>query len=213
MNTSENIKNIAIAMIEVEKEIKGMTPDAKNPFFKSNYITLDGILEYARPILAKNGIWAFQNAASDGEYVELTTRLVHSSGEYIETDILKMKPQKNDPQQLGSCITYAKRYQLAAILGISSEIDDDGNKATFGNGNKANRESIGSQNQHQEGNHTLSDKQVARAVAIGTTHGIDIMTIKKQIMKDYKATDIAQLTKQQYDELCTRLEKAGEKGA
>lgn len=208
MKTSESIIKIATAMVEVEKEIKGMTPDAKNPFFKSNYITLDGILEYARPILAKNGIWAFQNAASDGENVELTTRLVHSSGEYIETDVLKMKPQKNDPQQLGSCITYAKRYQLAAILGISSEIDDDGNRATFGNGSKTHIEATGGQKQHQEGNHTLSEKQVARAIAIGKSHGIGIESIKKQIAKDYKVSEISQLNKKQYDELCERLERA-----
>ena len=42
-----------------------------------------------------------------------------------------MKPQKNDPQSMGSCITYAKRYQLAALLGICESVDDDGNKATY----------------------------------------------------------------------------------
>lgn len=126
-------------MIAIEKEIQGMTPDASNPFFKSSYITLDGILEYIRPILAKNNVWLFQNAFGDGEYICVVTRLNHSTGEFIETDILKMKPQKNDPQQLGSCITYAKRYQLASLLGISSETDDDGNKATMGNGKQNNK--------------------------------------------------------------------------
>ncbi|MEY8001557.1 ERF family protein [Clostridium sp. Mt-5] len=138
METSEEIKNISTAMIAIEKEIQGMTPDANNPFFKSSYITLDGILEYIRPILAKNNVWLFQNAFGDGEYICVVTRLNHSSGEFIETDVLKMKPQKNDPQQLGSCITYAKRYQLASLLGISSEIDDDGNRATRDNSNQNN---------------------------------------------------------------------------
>ena len=96
MKTSEEITNISTAMIAIEKEIQGMTPDANNPFFKSSYITLDGILEYIRPILAKNNIWLFQNAFGDGEYICVVTRLNHSSGEFIETDVLKMKPQKND---------------------------------------------------------------------------------------------------------------------
>lgn len=135
MITSESIKNIATSMLKVQSHIKGMIPDAKNPFFKSNYITLDGILEFVRPILSSEGIWCIQEATGDGEYISVVTRLIHSSGEFLETDILKMKPQKNDPQQMGSCITYAKRYQLASLLGISSEVDDDGNNATYGSGN------------------------------------------------------------------------------
>lgn len=133
MKTSEEIKQIASAMVEVQKELKGISPNANNPFFKSSYITLDNILEVVRPILSKNGIWLTQEATGDTESITVTTRLTHSSGEFIETDTLKMKPQKiNDPQQLGSCITYAKRYQLSAMLGISSEVDDDGNTSSWG---------------------------------------------------------------------------------
>ena len=128
MNKSESIKNISTAMIKVQEEIKGMTPDAKNPFFKSNYITLDGILEYIRPLLSKNQIWLVQEAKGLENHVSVRTSLYHSSGEFLE-----MEPSKNDPQVVGSLITYMKRYQLAALLGISSEVDDDGNKAS---GNK-----------------------------------------------------------------------------
>ena len=134
MNKSTEIKNISIAMIKVQSEIKGMTPDAENPFFKSNYITLDGILEYIRPILTKNEIWLIQEAKGLDTNVSIRTSLIHSSGEFIETESLEMIPNKNDPQVLGSLITYLKRYQLAALLGISSEVDDDANKAT---GNKS----------------------------------------------------------------------------
>lgn len=133
MITSETIKNISPAMIAVQAEIKGIAPNANNPFFKSNYITLDNMLEVIRPLLTKNRIWLIQEATSEEENVVVVTRLTHSSGEFIQTDKLKMKPQKaNDPQQLGSCITYAKRYQLSAMLGISSEVDDDGNTSSWG---------------------------------------------------------------------------------
>lgn len=195
MHTSESIKNIAVSMTNAQKEIKGMTPDANNPFFKSNYITLDGILEYVRPILSKEGIWIFQEATGDGEYIEVKTRLVHSSGEYIETDSLKMKPTKNDPQQLGSCITYAKRYQLASLLGISSEVDDDGNKATHGD-------------KTPQANSALSEKQVSRLIAIAKAAGIDLGKLKAQILKETGKRAIEELTKQEYDAYCERLEKA-----
>ena len=124
-------KNLFKDFIEFQKEFKGMTPDAQNPFFKSSYITLDGILETVRPILSKHGLCVLQEATGDGEYIFVKTKLAHVSGEILETDILKMKPQKNDPQSMGSCITYAKRYQLAALLGICESVDDDGNKATY----------------------------------------------------------------------------------
>ena len=124
-------KNLFKDFIEFQKEFKGMTPDATNPFFKSSYITLDGILETVRPILSKHGLCVLQEATGDGEYIFVKTKLAHISGEILETDILKMRPQKNDPQSMGSCITYAKRYQLAALLGICESVDDDGNKATY----------------------------------------------------------------------------------
>lgn len=178
MNTSEGIKNIAIAMIEVEKEIKGMTPDAKNPFFKSNYITLDGILEYVRPVLAKNSIWLFQEVKGLDEHISVKTRLVHNSGEFIETESLEMKPQKNDPQQLGSCITYAKRYQLAGLLGISSEVDDDGNKATFGNNNKSNKTNT-------EPTGTKNNSKGSVGIDTAKVETIKAVAIKKGISEDY----------------------------
>ena len=124
-------KNLFKDFIEFQKEFKGMTPDAQNPFFKSSYITLDGILETVRPILSKHNLCVLQEATGDGEYIFVKTKLAHTSGEILETDILRMKPQKNDPQSMGSCITYAKRYQLAALLGICESVDDDGNKATY----------------------------------------------------------------------------------
>ena len=206
MNTSEKITNIAAAMIEVEKQIKGMTPDAKNPFFKSNYITLDGILEYARPILAKQGVWIFQNASGDGEFVNVTTRLVHSSGEFIETDDLKMKPQKNDPQQLGSCITYAKRYQLASLLGISSEVDDDGNKATFGNNNtpKPPKKAPTTPPPQAEGNNTtlISETQRKRLFEVGKGNA----ELVKEVLAEYKYTSSKDIKKSEYEAICAEIE-------
>ena len=130
----ENKANLWKSFITFQKEFKGLRPDGKNPFFKSNYITLDGILETVRPILSKNGLAVLQEATTNEEFnVTVKTILVHESGEYFETEKLTMKPSKvNDPQCLGSLITYAKRYQLGALLGICESVDDDGNKATFG---------------------------------------------------------------------------------
>jgi hypothetical protein len=78
--------------------------------------------------LAANGLSVVQLPEGDGSVVTMTTMLIHTSGQWVSCTGT-FKPTKADPQGLGSCITYARRYQLCAIVGISPE-DDDGNAAS-----------------------------------------------------------------------------------
>ena len=190
------MENICKAFVKFQSEFKGMKPDSSNPFFKSTYISLDGILETARPILAKNGLAVIQEATGDGDYIFVKTKLIHESGEMIETEVLKMKPQKNDPQSMGSCITYSKRYQLAALLGICECIDDDANTATYGNNNPEQSKSNGK----------LSAKQVGRLLAIGLKAGIKEPEIKKVIKAEFGKDKIEDLSIEAYNSICSRLE-------
>ena len=190
------MENICKAFVKFQSEFKGMKPDSSNPFFKSTYISLDGILETVRPILAKNGLAVIQEATGDGDYIFVKTKLIHESGEMIETEILKMKPQKNDPQSMGSCITYSKRYQLAALLGICECIDDDANIATYGNSSPDQSKSTGK----------LSAKQVGRLLAIGLKAGIKEPEIKKVIKAEFGKDKIEDLSIEAYNSICSRLE-------
>ena len=190
------MENIYKAFVKFQSEFKGMKPDSSNPFFKSTYISLDGILETVRPILAKNGLAVIQEATGDGEYIFVKTKLIHESGEMIETEVLKMKPQKNDPQSMGSCITYSKRYQLAALLGICECIDDDANIATYGNSSPEQSKSTGK----------LSAKQVGRLLAIGLKAGIKEPEIKKVIKAEFGKDKIEDLSIEAYNSICSRLE-------
>ena len=190
------MENICKAFVKFQSEFKGMKPDSSNPFFKSTYISLDGILETVRPILAKNGLAVIQEATGDGDYIFVKTKLIHESGEMIETEVLKMKPQKNDPQSMGSCITYSKRYQLAALLGICECIDDDANIATYGNNNPEQSKSTGK----------LSAKQVGRLLAIGLKAGIKEPEIKKVIKAEFGKDKIEDLSIEDYNSVCSRLE-------
>ena len=189
-------ENICKAFVKFQSEFKGMKPDSSNPFFKSTYISLDGILETVRPILAKNGLAVIQEATGDGDYIFVKTKLIHESGEMIETEVLKMKPQKNDPQSMGSCITYSKRYQLAALLGICECIDDDANIATYGN----------SSPEQSKSNGKLSAKQVGRLLAIGLKAGIKEPEIKKVIKAEFGKDKIEDLSIEAYNSICSRLE-------
>jgi hypothetical protein len=107
--------------------------DASNPHFRNRYASLDTIVDEIRPILTKHGLSILQMPSGDGESFSLTTMLLHESGEWIESPSLMMRPVKNDPQGIGSCTTYARRYSLCSFLSLNTGEDDDGNAATAPN--------------------------------------------------------------------------------
>ena len=130
MKKSESISELAKAFAKTQQELKQPLKDAANPFFKSTYVPLENVAESITEAATKNGLSFSQEPSFDDGMVTVTTLVMHSSGEWIEYAPLKMKPVKNDPQAFGSAITYAKRYALSAIFGITSDKDDDGNEAT-----------------------------------------------------------------------------------
>ena len=104
--------------------------DSINPYFKSRYADLASIVKASRPFLAKNGICVIQRTVTnDSGNVFLHTRLCHSSGQWIESN-MEVKPPKADIQTMGSYLTYLRRYMYAAVTGVvSSDEDDDGEVA------------------------------------------------------------------------------------
>ncbi|EJV42122.1 hypothetical protein IEK_05788 [Bacillus toyonensis] len=163
MNKSETITELAKALVKFNSEVNKIAKDADNPFFKNNYATLDTIIDEIRPILSKHGLSIMQIPSGDGQNVTLKTLLLHESGEWLESDELTMKPVKNDPQAVGSCITYARRYSLAAFLSLNTGEDDDGNGATYGKdkpNHKGNSGQTPSKPQGSSGNGKASEKQM-----------------------------------------------------
>lgn len=129
MNKSQTISELCKALTLFHVKVGDIVKDAKNPFFKSSYATLQNIQEAIREPLIECELTISQHP--EGEH-GLTTILMHSSGEWIESYYV-MTPVKNDPQGIGSCITYQKRYALVSILNLSvNDPDDDGNRATYG---------------------------------------------------------------------------------
>lgn len=128
MNHSDSIKEIATALSKAQAVIAGAVKDKTNPHFKNDYADLSSVWDACRKPLTDNGLSVAQTAATDEGRVGVTTLLMHSSGEWI-SDTLFMKPTKDDPQGVGSCITYARRYALASMVGVAPA-DDDGNEAS-----------------------------------------------------------------------------------
>ncbi|MCW5676262.1 MAG: ERF family protein [Xanthobacteraceae bacterium] len=125
---TENLKELAMALAKAQAEMKNATLNKVNPHFKSKYADLAEIIDTTRETLAKHGLSVVQTTlVNDGVFV-LRTTLLHTSGQFIHGDYpLPMVLDK--PQAMGSALTYARRYSLAAIANISAEEDDDANAA------------------------------------------------------------------------------------
>ena len=128
MNKSESIKELATALNKAQSEMSGAKKGKVNPFFKSKYANLEEVINCAKEPLFNNGLSVSQFPVTQDNKAGVTTLLMHSSGEFIE-DTLLLTCAKNDPQGMGSAITYARRYAYQSVLGIPSE-DDDGNSAS-----------------------------------------------------------------------------------
>ena len=140
MNKSESVTELIASLVKFNKEVTTIAKDAKNPFFKNNYATLDQIIEQVRPILSSHGLVVMQDVSSqDDGKVTVKTSLFHESGQYIETSGTSLKLAKNDAQGAGAGITYARRYDLSAALSLNTGEDDDGNSAS---GNQSNRSNV-----------------------------------------------------------------------
>ena len=130
MRKSETIIELSKAFAKMQKELEQPFKNANNPFFKSKYVPLENVVDSITRASSKHGLSFTQFPSSDENgNVTVGTMVMHESGEWIEYDPICLKPVKNDPQAVGSAITYAKRYALSAIFGITSDNDDDGNEA------------------------------------------------------------------------------------
>ena len=127
MERSEEINKIGEALAKAQGEMKAAVYDRVNPYYKSKYATLSAVMEACKPSLSKYNIAVVQGTSFDMETnsVKVETMLIHTSGQWI-SETLNMKPAKNDPQSVGSSITYARRYSLASLVGIAADEDDDG---------------------------------------------------------------------------------------
>ena len=129
MTHSETIAALAAALAEAQGELAPVAFDRDNPFYHSRYATLTALREGMRPVFARHGLAVVQGLGANGG---ITTTILHASGEWIALDGPAMCPVKADPQGLGSAMTYARRYGLAAAAGLVADEDDDAEGATHG---------------------------------------------------------------------------------
>jgi len=157
VKTSEQIAELAAALAAAQGMMENAVMNRVNPHFKSKYADLAAIFDAARKPLSANGL-AIVQTIGDGV---LHTRLLHTSGQWIASE--HPLPMSGRPQEIGSALTYARRYSLSALIGIAADEDDDATgaeKAHKANGPKAPER--------------LSDDQVAELTKAITDSGRDI---------------------------------------
>ena len=108
-------------LFNLQQEIGTISKDAKNPFYKSKYFDINSLIKQLQPLLKKNRLLLLQPIEED----MVMSKLICIDGVGAVVSGLKL-PQITDPQKLGSCITYYRRYTLASLLGLQS-VDDDAN--------------------------------------------------------------------------------------
>lgn len=136
METSQNIQDIAAALVAAQSEMGNALKGSANPFFKSRYADLNAVREAVIPSLTKHGISVIQPTITRDGRNYVKTVLLHTSGQYISGETEILYKEKDNPQAQGSGITYARRYGLQSICNIGAE-DDDGNQAAMPSPKKA----------------------------------------------------------------------------
>jgi hypothetical protein len=121
--SSQEIGLLAEALSKAQAVIEGAKEDSVNPFFKSKYADLASVWTACKRPLSANGLCILQTIENTEDRIFLVTTLAHSSGQWIKSQ-MPILMTKQDPQALGSAITYCRRYALAAMVGVCPADDD-----------------------------------------------------------------------------------------
>ncbi len=125
---SDSVAALAAALAKAQGMMSHASKDAQNPHFKSRYADLAAVWSAVREPLSANGLSVVQTVAQGDGTVGVRSLLLHASGEWISS-LLEMPVAQKTPQGYGSALTYARRYALAALVGIAQD-DDDAEAAT-----------------------------------------------------------------------------------
>ncbi len=210
---------LAAALVSAQADMPALQRDKLNPHFKSRYLSLESLLEEVLPVLNSHGLALVQlpsfGLGQDGStYPALQTMIIHGeSGESIETTMLLLAV-KSDPQGQGSAITYARRYSLMSMLGLSADEDDDGNAASSAKANATRKgasqrvpegESDGQRSATPPG--SISAAQLKRLHTLVGVHGLSAHTAKALIRRVAGVESSKDIPAEKYDAVCAEIQR------
>ena len=199
-------KNVYQKLMEVQNKLKA--PKSQyNSFGKYSYRSCEDILEALKPLLAEAG--AIVNISDqvkligDRYYIEATAMFLDvNTGDSIISKAIAREDESKKGQDLaqlsGATSSYARKYALNGLFAIDDNKDADSTN-THGKEIKPNMTPAG-----------ITEAQLKRLLAIGNKAGFDKDTIVKTVKKSY-GCELKDMTKEQYNEVCNRLESKGGK--
>jgi hypothetical protein len=187
MLQSESVKELNTALAKAQGELFAAKKDSINPHFKSKYADLASVWEACREALSSNGLSVTQMPAEfQNNIMTLVTRLSHSSGEWLE-QTMTCPVGKPDPQGIGSCLTYMRRYALAAVVGVYQD-DDDANSASYA---------------PKERPATLTDEELGRIKMLAVATHSDVA----KISQFYGKKELHEIERLHFNKILEQLEK------
>jgi hypothetical protein len=204
VETSQSIKELATALCKAQAAMKEAKKDAENPGFKrdgkaSKYADLESVWEACKDALTKNGLSVVQGGTIIDGHACLETILLHSSGEFIKSTF-RLNATKNDPQGIGSAITYYRRYSLASMVGVV-QADDDGNAASV-----RTEASPQKQESKEKSSDKISSAQLTRMHTIAGAAGWTKEQASHLLSKRFGFASSKDVTKFAYENICKILE-------
>ncbi len=188
---TEQKNQLALALSKAQGMIKGAVKDSTNPHFKSKYADLASVWDACREALSQNELAVMQVPEMQGGVIGIRTKLIHSSGEYEEGFFPLAVPVTAKAQEMGSAMTYLRRYALSAMVGVAPE-DDDGNGANATGGQKIELKT-----------ETLTAGQEANLIEWIETTQSD----KAKLLEAYKVAKLTDLSPAQYQHAIGALKK------
>jgi len=137
MRQSDKVDKLLDALYKARGSFKELERNGQNWYFKNKstnkphmFSTLDDIFNACKDALRAERIDVFYATSFEDGHQLLMTRLIHiDSGQWIES-VTAIGDTKSNPQEIGSGITYMRRYHIQAMLNLEADIEDDGNIAT-----------------------------------------------------------------------------------
>jgi hypothetical protein len=189
---SGTCNKLATALVAAQAEMKNPPKDSVNPHYKSRYADLATVRDTVMPTLVKFKLAVLQLPSELDGHPALTTILMHESGEWVETTI-GLRPVKNDPQAIGSALTYARRYALQALAGVAAEDDDDGNAASQPRGNQQQQKPApvpAPQQQPPKGGDNLRRRAYHATAYAGARNHAEYQAARSAVVADVEKGDV-----------------------
>lgn len=196
---SQTIGKLAEALSKAQAEMGSAKKDSVNPFFNRKYADLASVIEAIKEPLSKNGLSYTQPLIEENEKIYVVTKLLHISGEWIESR-LRLFMSKTDMQALGGAITYGRRYALSAIVGLTQDDDD----AESNMQREKNEMHVKKKIQHQKSSFQIGPKETQRIKELCEINKMTGAQLAEYVLKQYECK-FNELEEFQYESLIDSL--------